>query len=78
MPQFAVFFMDLAAIGLQRIEAADAAAAEGIVLDQHPDAQVHAVDGALVTEENHHRMLAAWQQECCQQRNSGTPSVNRC
>jgi hypothetical protein len=55
-----VFFIDPAAIGLQRVEAADAAAAEGMVLDQHPDAQVHAVDGALVTEENRHRMLAAW------------------
>jgi hypothetical protein len=31
-----------------------------MVLDQHPDAQVHAVDGALVSEENRHRMLAAW------------------
>jgi hypothetical protein len=58
--QFAVFFIDPAAIGLQRVEAADAAAAEGMVLDHHPDAQVHAVDGALVTEENRHRMLAAW------------------
>lgn len=58
--QFAVFFIDPAAIGLQRVEAADAAAAEGMVLDQHPDAQVHAVDGAMVTEENRHRLLAAW------------------
>jgi hypothetical protein len=49
-----------------------------MVLDQHPDAQVHAVDGALVTEENRHRMLAAWEKECCQQRSSGTYSVNRC
>ncbi len=57
---FAVFFIDPAVIGLQRVEAADAAAAEGMVLDQHPDAQVHAVDGALVTEENRHRLLAAW------------------
>jgi hypothetical protein len=60
MTSYAVFFIDPAAIGLQRVEAADAAAAEGMVLDQHPDAQVHAVDGALVTEENNHRMLAAW------------------
>lgn len=58
--QFAVFFIDPAAIGLQRVEASDAAAAEGMVLDQHPDAQVHAVDGALVTDENHHRLLVAW------------------
>jgi hypothetical protein len=56
MTQFAVFFIDPAAIGLQRVEASDAAAAEGMVLDQHPDAQVHAVDGALVTEENRHPM----------------------
>jgi hypothetical protein len=60
MTSYAVFFIDPAAIGLQRVEAADAAAAEEMVLDQHPDAQVHAVDGVLVTEENRHRMLAAW------------------
>ncbi len=60
MTSYAVLFIDPAAIGLQRVEAADAATAEGMVLDQHPDAQVHAVDGALVTEENRHRMLAAW------------------
>jgi hypothetical protein len=60
MTQFAVFFIDPAAIGLQRVEASDAAAAEGMVLDQHPVAQVHAVDGVLVSEENLHRMLAAW------------------
>ncbi len=60
MTSYAVFFIDPAAIGLQRVQATDAAAAEAMVLDQHPDAQVHAVDGALVTEENRHRMLAAW------------------
>jgi hypothetical protein len=60
MTSYAVFFIDPAAIGLQRVEAADAAAAEGMVLDQHPDAEVHAVDGALVADENRHRMLAAW------------------
>ncbi len=60
MTQFAVFFIDPAAIGLKRLDAPDAAAAEGMVLELHPDAQVHAVDGALVTEENPHRMLAAW------------------
>jgi hypothetical protein len=60
MTSYAVFFIDPAAIGLQRVEAADAAAAEGMVLDQHPDAEVHAVDGVLVSEENLHRMLAAW------------------
>jgi hypothetical protein len=60
MASYAVFFMDLAAIGIQRVEATDAAAAEGMVLDQNPDAEVHAVDGALVTEENRHRLLADW------------------
>ena len=60
MASFAVFFCDAAAIGLQRVEAADVAEAEQMVLDQHPDAEVHAVDGALVTEENRHRLLAAW------------------
>ena len=60
MTSYAVLFIDPVAIGLQRLDAPDAAAAEAIVLDQHPDAQVHAVDDALVTEENRHRMLAAW------------------
>jgi hypothetical protein len=76
--QFAVFFSDPAVIGLQRLDAPDAAAAEAMVLVQHPDAQVHAVDGSLVTDENRHPMLAAWEKECCQQRSSGTSSVNRC
>ena len=60
MPQFAVFFADDAAIGLERIEAADAAAAEAMALELHPDARVHAVDGALATAENQVRLLAAW------------------
>jgi hypothetical protein len=55
-----VFFIDPAAIGLQRIDALDAAAAEAMVLNQHPDAQVHAVDGALVPERNSQQMVAAW------------------
>jgi hypothetical protein len=54
--QLALLLSDPAAIGLQRLDAPDAAAAEAMVLDQHPDAQVHAVDGALVTEENRHPM----------------------
>ena len=33
--------------------------AEGMVLDQHPDAQFHAVNGALVTEENRHQLMVA-------------------
>ena len=73
MKSFAVFFMDPAAIGLQRVEASDAAAAEGMVLDQHPDAQVHAVDGALVTDENRQRMLVAWVRD----RNSHTKAESR-
>ncbi len=60
MTSCAVFFMDPAAIGLQRLDAPDAAAAEGMVLDQHPDAQMHTLDGALVNEESRHRMLEAW------------------
>jgi hypothetical protein len=58
--QFAVFFSDPAAIGPQRLDAPDAAAAESMVLDQRPDAQVHAVDGALVHERNSQQLVAAW------------------
>ena len=60
MTQFAVFFSDPAAIGPQRLDAPDAAAAESMVLDQRPDAQVHAVDGALVHERNSQQLVAAW------------------
>ena len=60
MPKFAVFFADDAAVGVTRVEASDAAAAEALVLHDHPDGTVKAVDGALVTDENRHRMLAAW------------------
>jgi len=51
---------DEAAVGITRVEAADAAAAEALVLEDHPGGRVHAVDGALVTEENRVRMLGAW------------------
>ena len=34
-------------------------AAEWMVLDQHPDGQVNAIDGARVTEKNSRRTLAA-------------------
>ena len=44
LPQFAVFFADEAAVGMTRVEASDAAAAEALVLAQHPGARVHAVD----------------------------------
>lgn len=45
MPPFAVFFADEAVVGITRVEASDAAAAEELVLDQHPGGRVHAVDG---------------------------------
>lgn len=60
MASYAVFFAYEAAIGLERIEAADAAAAEAMELELHPDAQVHAVDGVLVTEANRVRLLGEW------------------
>jgi len=63
MPPFAVFFADEAVVGITRVEASDAAAAEALVLDQHPGGRVHAADGATVTEENRVRMLAAWLRE---------------
>lgn len=63
MPPFAVFFADEAAVGMTRVEAANAVAAEALVLEQHPGGRVHAVDGALVSEENRVRMLAAWMRE---------------
>ena len=49
MVSFAVFFADEAAVGITRVEALDAAAAEALVLDQHPGGRAHAVDGATVT-----------------------------
>jgi len=61
MVSFAVFFADKAAVGITRVEALDAAAAEAQVLDQHPGGRVHAVDGALVSGENRVRMLAGLQ-----------------
>lgn len=45
MLPFAVFFADEAAVGMARVEAADAAAADSLVLEQHPGGRVHAVDG---------------------------------
>ena len=60
MLPFAVFFADEAAVGVTRVEAADAAAAEAVVLEQHPGGRVYAVDGALVSEDNRVRLLAAW------------------
>jgi len=63
MLSFAVFFADEATVGMTRVEASDAAAAEALVLEQHPGGRVHAVDGALVSEENRVRLLAAWMRE---------------
>jgi hypothetical protein len=60
MPLFAVFFRDPAAIGLQRVEAADEGAARSLVLDLHPAAEVGVVPGNEVTDDNRHRLLAAW------------------
>ncbi len=59
MPRFALFFADEAAVGMRPVEAAGAAAAEALVLEPHPGGRLHAVDGALVSEENRFRMLAA-------------------
>jgi len=60
MPTYAVLFADEAAVGITRVEAADAAAAVVLVLKEHPGGTAHAVDGALVTEENRVRILGAW------------------
>lgn len=60
MLSFAVFFADEAAVGITRVDAADAAAAEALALEDHPGGRAHAVDAALVTEENRVRMLGAW------------------
>ena len=57
---FAVFFADEAAVGVTRVDAPDAATAEEMVMEEHPGAKVHAVDGATVTEENRVRLLAMW------------------
>jgi len=60
MPKFAVLFRDDLAVGVTRVEAASAAAAGALVLDQHPGSRVLAVDGTLVSEEYRVRLLAAW------------------
>jgi len=57
---FAVFFADEAAVGVTRVDAPDSATAEAMVMEEHPGAKVHAVDGSAVTEENRVRMLGAW------------------
>jgi len=60
MLPYAVFFADEAAVGVTRVDAPDAATAESLVMEEHPGAKVHAVDGATVTEENRVRMFGAW------------------
>ena len=59
MLSFAVFFADEAAVGMTRVEASAAAGAEALVLEEPPGGKDHAVDGALMTEENRIRMLVA-------------------
>ena len=58
MLSFAVFFADEAAVGITKVEAADASAAEALVLEEHPGAKLHAVDGATVPDENRVRLLS--------------------
>ena len=57
---FSVFSADEAAVVMTRVESTDAGADDALVLEQHPGGRVHAVDGALVSEESRVRMLAAW------------------
>ena len=47
MPNFALFFADDVAIGLELIVATDAAAAEVNALELHTDARLKSMDGAL-------------------------------
>lgn len=44
MPVYADFCTDEAAVGMTRVEAVDAAAAEALVMEEHPGGRVHAVD----------------------------------
>ena len=60
MPQLAVFFSYEVAVGMSRVMAVDAVAAEALVLEHDPGVRVYAMDGGLVSEENRVRMLAAW------------------
>jgi len=62
MTKFAVFFADDAAVGVTRVEASDADAAEALVLRDHPDGSVKAVGDEKVTAENRHRILGKWMQ----------------
>jgi len=62
MPKFAVMFRDDLAVGVTRVEAASAAAAEAMVLEQHEGGSVKALGDEQVTIENRHRVLAKWVQ----------------
>ena len=60
MPKFAVLFRDELAVGVTRVEAATAQAAEAFVLQQHGGGSVKAVGDEQVTADNRHRVLAKW------------------
>jgi len=62
MPKFAVMFRDELAVGVTRVEAASAEAAEALVLEQHEGGSVKALGDEQVTIENRHRVLAKWVQ----------------
>jgi len=46
-------------VSVTHVDAQDAATAEAMVMEEHPGANVHAVDGATVTDENRVRMPGA-------------------
>jgi len=53
-------FQDDLAVGVTRVEAPSAAAAEALVLEQHEGGSVKALGDQQVTIENRHRVLAKW------------------
>jgi len=57
-----VLFRDDLAVGVTRVEAASAAAAEALVLEQQERGSVKALGDEQVTIENRHRVLAKWVQ----------------
>ena len=62
VPKFAVLFRDDLAVGVTRVEAASAEAAEALVLEQHAGGSVKALGDEQVTADNRHRVLAKWMQ----------------
>ncbi len=62
VPQFLVFFTDEIAHGMRPVEAPDAAAAEAVIRELHPDARVGAVLDEGVDAAERHRLLVAWVQ----------------